>query len=132
MITNPETGENEILRDCWTGIHDQDWDQSDFNGYPYVEKGGPKIRTKSEVFAQAGNRMSFKITNFKGEIDWVKAFEDNVFNPLPAEDGTKRDNWMFHPTSILTIDLNFYNYVTGIIMDTKIIIHRTESGLITV
>ena len=70
-------------------------------------------------FKQAGNRKNVKIVNDDWEIAWIKTLEDEVYSR----------NWLEPPTIMLTLDLNFFNTKTGILMDTKIVVMEASGGL---
>ena len=51
-----------------------------------------------------------------GEIFWTKALTEEVWDK----------NWLDYPTVILVLHLNFINQMTGIIMDTKLVVLRSS------
>ena len=57
--------------------------------------------------------------NDEGEIEWIKTLQDEVYSR----------SWLASPTIMLTLDLNFFNTKTGILMDTKIVVMEASGGL---
>lgn len=56
-----------------------------------------------------------------GEIFWSKALAEEVWEK----------GWLNQPTMILVLHLNFVNQMTGIILDTKLVILRSPQDLLS-
>ena len=54
------------------------------------------------------------------EIIWAQALTEEVIDA----------GWLEGQTKIFVIDLNFFNLLTGIVMDTKIIMTKKDEGLL--
>ena len=78
----------------------------------------PTVNLKLYSFPQGGNRKSVKIVD-KGELNWINALEEEVFSK----------DWLKPPTILLSLDLNFFNLRSGIMMDTKLVVAATGAGM---
>ena len=81
----------------------------------------PNVNLKLYSFPQGGNRKSVNIVE-KGELNWKNVLEEEIFSR----------GWLDPPTILLSLDLNFFNIRTGIMMDTKFVVAATGSGMYSI
>lgn len=105
---------------CPIGVSYQEFDKSDFDGEKYVESQGADLKLKTFTIPQGGNRKNVSIVDpDTGAIIWKqKLYEELHLN-----------YWGRPPTEILTLNMNFINISTGVVMEVIVVAWQSSTGI---
>ena len=120
----PEGHEHHV--ECRESIHSGTFDESDFDGAPYHETGGAPVRLRLFTFDPAGNRKSVQVARLGEDgSDYTIVYREALMKEVFCR------GWLNDDVLIFTIDYNFFNVGTGILMSAQMVLTATDQGMLS-